>query len=221
MLKVTVESDRPLVALVDDEKEITGLLAEELRGDYEVIQFNSPQKFVEAIKNKVIRPAVLVIDLKMPVLNGLETLRQINEMGVTIPTIMFSGYLDKDDAIAALELGVIHIIEKPIDIEIVHEVVNDSLIDWELIKTRRDIRELTKQVKEIYSTLRLAVSNYVPAEIVDKIFIGPNGASESFDTLLESLEEKLDFLLREENLLAKMKQSQYRKALERKADRAS
>jgi FixJ family two-component response regulator len=216
-----MESDRPLVALVDDEKEITELLAEELNGDFEVIQFNNPQRFVEALKSKIIKPAVLVIDLKMPVLNGLETLRQLSEFGVSIPTIMFSGYLDKEDAISALELGVIHIIEKPIDISIVHEVVNDSLIDWELMKTRKDIRDLTKQVKELYSTLRLAVSNYVPAEIVDKIFVGPSGGTENFDSILESLEEKLEFLLREENLLAKMKQTQYRKALEKQADRAS
>jgi len=221
MLKVTMESDRPLVALVDDEKEITELLSEELKGDYEVIQFNNPQKFVEAVKNKVIRPAVLVIDLKMPVLNGLETLKQINEAGVAIPTIMFSGYLDKDDAITALELGVIHIIEKPVDIEVVHEVVNDSLIDWELLKTRQDIRELTKQVKELYSTLRMAVTNYVSPDIVDKIFIGANGNPESFESLLGTLEEKLEFLLREENLLAKMKQTQYRKALEKQAQRVS
>lgn len=216
-----MESDRPLVALVDDEKEITELLSEELKGDYEIMQFNNPQKFVEAVKNKVIRPAVLVIDLKMPVLNGLETLRQISEAGVTIPTIMFSGYLDKDDAITALELGVIHIIEKPVDIEVVHQVVNDSLIDWELMKTRQDIHNLTKQVKELYSTLRMAVTNYVPPEIVDKIFIGSNGTNENFESLLETLEEKLEFLLREENLLAKMKQTQYRKALEKQAHHAS
>ena len=221
MLKVTMESDRPLVALVDDEKEITELLSEELKGDYEIMQYNNPQKFVEAVKNNVIRPAVLVIDLKMPVLNGLETLRQLSEVGVTIPTIMFSGYLDKDDAITALELGVIHIIEKPVDIEVVHQVVNDSLIDWELMKTRQDIHNLTKQVKELYSTLRMAVTNYVSPEIVDKIFVGENGSNENFDSLLETLEEKLEFLLREENLLAKMKQTQYRKALEKQAHRAS
>lgn len=221
MLKVSMETDRPLVALVDDEREITELIADELKSDYDVIQFNNPHKFIESIKNKVIRPAVLVIDLKMPVLNGLETLKQMSEAGVTVPTIMFSGYLDKEDAISALELGVIHIIEKPVDIEIVHEIVNDSLIDWELMKTRQDIRELTKQVKELYSTLRLAVSNYVAPEVVTKIFLGESGATESFDSLLETLEEKLEFLLREENLLAKMKQSQYRKALEKQANRAS
>lgn len=221
MLKVTMESDRPLVALVDDEKEITELLSEELKGDYEIMQFNNPQKFVESIRNKAICPAVLVIDLKMPVLNGLETLRQISEAGVSIPTIMFSGYLDKDDAISALELGVIHIIEKPVDIEVVHQVVNDSLIDWELMKTRQDIHNLTKQVKELYSTLRMAVANYVPPDIVNKIFIDSDGNNENFESLLESLEEKLEFLLREENLLAKMKQTQYRKALENQAHRAS
>lgn len=221
MLKVSMESDRPLVALVDDEKEITELIAEELSSDYEVIQFNNPHKFIDAIKNKVIRPAVLVIDLKMPVLNGLETLRLMSEAGASIPTIMFSGYLDKEDAISALELGVIHIIEKPVDIEIVHEVVNDSLIDWELMKTRQDIRDLTKQVKELYSTLRIAVTNYVAPDVVDKIFINSDGVKENFESLLETLEEKLEFLLREENLLAKMKQTQYRKALEKQANRAS
>ncbi len=221
MLKVTMESERPLVVLVDDEKDITELLFEELKGDYDVLQFNNPQKFVEAVRNKTIKPAILVIDLKMPVLNGLQTLKQINEASVHIPTVMFSGYLDKDDAISALELGVIHIIEKPVDIEVVHEVVNDSLIDWELMKTRQDIRDLTKQVKEIYSSLRLAVTNYVAPEMMDKIFVDDNGKNENFDLLLDTLEEKLEFLLKEENLLAKMKQTQYRQALEKQAQRVS
>ena len=157
----------------------------------------------------------------MPVLSGLDTLRLLSEAGFSIPTIMFSGYLEKEDAIAALELGVIHVIEKPIDINIVHEIVNDSLIDWELMKTRKEIRKLTTQVKEIYTTLRLSIMNYIPSEIVEKIFVGPGGGTESFDTILDTLEQKLEFLMREENLLAKMKQTQYRKALEKQAHRAS
>lgn len=219
MLKITLESDKPLIAVVDDEKEITELLAEELESEYQVIQFNVPQRFIEAIKTNVINPAVLVTDLKMPVINGLEMLKQLSEIGFSIPTVMFSGYLDKDDAIKALELGVIHILEKPIDTAIVHEVVSDSLIDWELGKTRKEIRELTKQVKEIYSTLRISIANYVPKEIVDKVFIVPGGKHESFDELLESLESKLDFLMREENLLSKIKQTQYKNALAKQAGR--
>jgi FixJ family two-component response regulator len=216
-----LQTNLPLVALVDDEKGITELLADELGSEYEVMQFNNPHKFVEAVKNKLIQPAVLVIDLRMPVLSGLDTLRLLNEAGFSIPTIMFSGYLEKEDAISALELGVVHVIEKPIDINIVHEIVNDSLIDWELMKTRKEIRNLTTQVKEIYTTLRLAIMNYVPGEIVEKIFVGPGGGAESFDAILDTLEQKLEFLMREENLLAKMKQTQYRKALEKQAQRAS
>jgi FixJ family two-component response regulator len=219
MLKITLETDKPLIAVVDDEKEITELLAEELQSEYQVIQFNVPQRFIEAIKTNVIRPAVLVTDLKMPVINGLEMLKQLSEIGFSIPTVMFSGYLDKDDAIKALELGVIHILEKPIDTAIVHEVVSDSLIDWELVKTRKEIRDLTKQVKEIYSTLRFSIANYVPKEIVDKVFIVPGGKHESFDELLESLEAKLEFLMREETLLSKIKQTQYKNALAKQAGR--
>lgn len=219
MLKITLESDKPLIAVVDDEPEITELLAEELQNEYQVMQFNAPQRFIEALKANMLQPAVLVTDLKMPGMSGLEMLKQVSELGYSIPTIMFSGYLDKDDAITALELGVIHILEKPIDTSVVHEVVSDSLIDWELMKTRTEIRELTKQVKEIYSTLRMSIANYVPKEIVDKVFIVPGGKHESFDDLLESLESKLDFLLREETLLAKIKHTQYKNALAKQAGR--
>lgn len=219
MLKITLETDKPLIVVVDDESEITELLAEELESEYQVIQFNVPQRFIDAIKAGIINPAVLVTDLKMPVINGLEMLKLLSEIGFSIPTIMFSGYLDKDDAIKALELGVIHILEKPIDTAIVHEVVSDSLIDWELVKARKEIRELTKQVKEIYSTLRMSISNYVPKEIIDKVFIVPGEKHQSFDDLLESLESKLDFLMREETLLSKIKQTQYRNALAKQAGR--
>lgn len=213
---------RPLVALVDDEKEITQILAEELSVDYEIVQFNHPRQFIEAVKTSQVRPAVLVIDLKMPGMNGLEALRELNDFGVTIPTIMFSGYLDKDDAITALDLGVIHIIEKPIDLGFVHEVVNDSLIDWELMRTREEIREMTKQIKEIYATIRMAVSQHIPNEIAEKIFFSSYGDSDlTIEELLAVFEDKLEFLLSEENLLAKMKQTQFRKALERRARRAS
>jgi FixJ family two-component response regulator len=219
MFKITLESDKPLIAVVDDEREITELLEDELKSDFQVIQFNVPLRFIEAIKSNLIQPAVLVTDLKMPTINGLEMLKQLNEIGFSVPTIMFSGYLDKEDAIKALELGVIHILEKPIDTAIVHEVVSDSLIDWELSRTRNDIRLMTKQVKEIYTALRISISNYVPKEIVDKVFIAPGGKNESFDDLLEALEEKLEFLMKEENLLSKIKQTQYKNALAKQAGR--
>ncbi len=220
MVNIKLESSKPLVAVVDDEKEITELLAEELNDEFQVVQFNAPQKFIEAIKTNMITPAVLITDLKMPILNGLEMLKLVAELGLSVPTIMFSGYLDKDDAITALELGVIHILEKPIDTSVVRDVVKDSIVDWELMQTRKDIHELAKQIKELYSTLRLSISNYVAKDIVDKIFMTQDGKNEGFDVLLDNIENKLEVLLNEEMLLSKAKQAQFKNALAKQAGRS-
>lgn len=216
------QTERPLIALVDDEKEITQIIAEELSSDYDAVQFNQPRQFVEAIKSRAINPAVLVIDLKMPGMTGLEVLRELSELGVSIPTVMFSGYLDKQDAMTAVELGVLHMIEKPIDLNMVHEIVNESLVDWDLMRIRNEIRENIKEVRAIYSTVREAIADHVPQEVGDKIFVTQSGGNKiKVDELLMTLDEKLAFLLREEVLLVKLKQKQVRRVLEKQGYRAS
>lgn len=214
--------DRPLIALIDDEKEITQLLADELSGDFETIQFNHPKLFLEAIRAESLRPAVLVIDLKMPEFSGLEVLRQLNDWGHSIPTVMFSGYLDKEDAITAMELGVLHLIEKPIDLEYVRNAVSESLTEWELKRVRLEIREMMSQIREVLAGVRLSMAQHVAPNIVNKILVTNVGDRKiAIEQMLESLDERLSDLLQEENLLVQMKQSQYRKAFEKQAKRAS
>ncbi|MEY4616065.1 MAG: hypothetical protein RJB66_1025 [Pseudomonadota bacterium] len=222
MQKPSKNLERPLVALVDDETEITQILADDLEADFETIQFNHPKQFLDAIRADSLKPAVLVIDLKMPGLTGLEVLRQLNEWGHQIPTVMFSGYLDKEDAITAMELGVLHLLEKPIDLEYLRTAVSESVTDWELKRVRQQIKEMLSQTKEIISGVRLSVSQFVAPSILDKIFVIHEGhAKVAVDQLLEQLDERLTELLQEENLLVKMKQTQYRKAFEKQSKRVS
>ncbi len=60
-------------------------------------------------------PHILLSDLKMPRKGGLELLHDIREMGINLPTIMISGQGEIPDAVAALKLGAIDYMRKPVD----------------------------------------------------------------------------------------------------------
>lgn len=61
------------------------------------------------------RPDIITLDVEMPVMNGLETLKKIKER-YTIPVIMLSSIKNKETTFKALELGAEDFIEKPVDI---------------------------------------------------------------------------------------------------------
>lgn len=217
IVKFTLETHKPLVFVLDDEVEITELLHDELGEDYQVMAFNSPQKLIQTLEQNTLTPAVLVTDLKMPEMTGLEVLAKIKKMGKNIPTLMFSGYLQKDDAVKALELGVVHILEKPVDVTMVHEMVNATFVDYQLYRTHSELLLLTKKISEMYSVMRLSIQNLMPPEIVKKIFLEerPNGQAVSiddFEKVVDELESKVQQMIKLEESLLMEKQNIFKKA---------
>ncbi len=60
-------------------------------------------------------PHILIADLKMPRLDGLGLLKSMRQLGVNIPTLIISGEGDIPEAVAAIKLGAIDYVRKPID----------------------------------------------------------------------------------------------------------
>lgn len=58
---------------------------------------------------------VLVLDIRMPGMNGTELLAWMRESGPSVPTIMISAYGDIQDAVGAMKLGAIDYLVKPFD----------------------------------------------------------------------------------------------------------
>lgn len=58
---------------------------------------------------------VLVLDIRMPGMDGIELLRWMKEEGPTVPTIMISAYGDVQDAVGAMKLGAVDYLVKPFD----------------------------------------------------------------------------------------------------------
>jgi DNA-binding response OmpR family regulator len=62
-------------------------------------------------------PEVMIIDLKMPGIDGLEVLRKVKETRPQIEVIILTGQGSEDDKAQCLELGAFGYLQKPVDIE--------------------------------------------------------------------------------------------------------
>jgi DNA-binding NtrC family response regulator len=79
------------------------------------IVFNNPIAFLENIDAQPFD--ILITDIKMPDMNGIELLKRVKRLNIKAPVIMVSAHADKQDAIAALKHGAYDFLEKPINRE--------------------------------------------------------------------------------------------------------
>ncbi|MGC4016314.1 MAG: response regulator [Luteolibacter sp.] len=70
---------------------------------------------------------LVLMDLRMPVLNGLETVARLRARGDHSPVVMCSAHLIADDALAALRHGVVDFLTKPVELGRLRKVVGDVL----------------------------------------------------------------------------------------------
>lgn len=110
--KKTTSEVKPRVMVIDDEVSITDLMSEILipRG-FEVIAFNQPEEALRAVDS--FRPDVVLTDIMMPVLSGLDVLKTIRKTHADIPVVFVSGHAQKDILLEAIESGVYAVLEKP------------------------------------------------------------------------------------------------------------
>ena len=82
------------------------------------ISVNNPVKALESLVSGVLKPDVIVLDVNMPVMNGIEVLSKIKKNKVTssIPVIMFSTSAHQDHIDKSLSLGALKYVAKPFSI---------------------------------------------------------------------------------------------------------
>ncbi len=102
------------ILLIDDEESILESLRIFLSGmNYAVSTASNGMEGIEIIHKE--HPDLVITDLKMPEVDGLEVLKQIREFDDSVPCIIMTAYEDVDSTIRAMQLGAYDYIEKPID----------------------------------------------------------------------------------------------------------
>ncbi|MBU0464503.1 MAG: response regulator [Proteobacteria bacterium] len=101
------------ILIVDDEDIIVRLLSMSLRSDgYETVTANCGEQGLEVFKTEA--PDIVVTDIKMPGMDGLELLKKIKEIDPEKEVIIVTGHGDIDSTIKALQFGASDFINKPV-----------------------------------------------------------------------------------------------------------
>ena len=206
---------RHLIAVVDDENDLLDNFRALLEDQFEIETFSSPAEFLNSLPRLLERKLrLLITDFKMPGMTGLEMVQKVHQQAPHIPFIILSGFLDKKSVMAAIRLGVFRLLEKPSPAEEILAAVDQLILESELGFVREEIRQITSQLRELYSTVRLALLQHIPEDVIDRLVVdAPEGRvtrKMSFEDLLEDLEHRLDQLLRSEKLMKDLKDSHLR-----------
>lgn len=114
------------ILIVDDEKRMCDSLSELLSGEgHEVLAFHNPAEAVETIRNK--RIDLVITDIRMPEIDGLEILRVVRATDEGIPVILLTGYASLDSALGAIGEGAYDYLLKPVDFNRLELSVNRAL----------------------------------------------------------------------------------------------
>jgi two-component system, OmpR family, response regulator len=118
--------ERQKVLLVDDEEEFSSALAERLRlRGFDVTTTADGKEAIRRVSAHP--PGIVLLDVKMPGLGGLEVLRRIKSEQPNIPVILLTGLGSSDDGAKGMQLGAFDYLMKPVRIEALMERINDAV----------------------------------------------------------------------------------------------
>ena len=114
------------VLIVDDQNGIRILLVEVFSSEgYETFQAANGKAALEIVKMHA--PDLVLLDMKIPGMDGLEILKHINQMNPDIKVIMMTAYGELDMIKEATDLGALMHFTKPFDIDEMRQAVNMQL----------------------------------------------------------------------------------------------
>jgi DNA-binding response OmpR family regulator len=115
----------PKLLLVDDEREFVQTLSERLlmRDMGSAVAYDG-ESALGMIQSE--DPEVMILDLKMPGIDGIEVLRKVKETRPDIAVIILTGHGSEEDYKTCMDLGAFAYLHKPIDIDVLTETLKNA-----------------------------------------------------------------------------------------------
>ncbi len=110
------------ILIIDDEYQNREMLSDflEIKG-YEVVTANDGAGGLDAFKNDETDAAI--IDIRMPVMNGIDCATEIRRIQQNYPIIMITGHVDIDYKLRIKNMGLEHLLIKPLNINEIGEIL--------------------------------------------------------------------------------------------------
>lgn len=144
------------IFLIDDDasmrKAISRILNEH---GYLVEEFSSGESFLENLKER--SPAVILLDMEMPRINGIEIQRRLILRGIKTPIIFVSGHSHQQQIVDSMKYGAVDFIFKPFQLDnlllVISKAIQKDEKNYWLLQEEKEIvkayKTLTKREKEV------------------------------------------------------------------------
>lgn len=133
-----------LIFIVDDEQAISKLLSYWVkdRWKYNAETFSNGE---DVLRNMSKKPDLVLLDIMLPGVNGIETLKRIKQIDENIPVIMLSAQGSIEVAVESLRYGAYDYFTKPIDQQKLELSIKNAIKSYDLTKELQNLRENVKQ----------------------------------------------------------------------------
>jgi FixJ family two-component response regulator len=142
-------NEKPLIHVVDDDASVRDALESLL--DSVKLQTKAYAAAGDFLSSKLTdRPGCIVLDIRLPDMNGLQFYARLTELGVMLPVVIMTGYGNIPMTVRAMKYGAVDFLPKPFqDQDMIDAVVNAVERDLQ----RRAIQSKVAQVEQRYETL--------------------------------------------------------------------
>jgi DNA-binding NtrC family response regulator len=131
------------VLVVDDERPILDMLDLSLSSEgYEVVTAESGEKALEIFEKQ--RPKLVLTDIKMPGIDGIEVLKRIKKIDSQVEVIVITGHGDMNTAVGALKHGASDFVTKPLRDEVLMVSIERA---WKKIAMSEQLQDYTENLE--------------------------------------------------------------------------
>ncbi|MFB6230963.1 MAG: sigma-54-dependent transcriptional regulator [Salinibacter sp.] len=136
------------IFVVDDEPKIGNLFKNVLERDgYDVEAFVNPLSLVEKIEEGTEEPDVVVADMIMPDMDGVELMEELREQEVDVPFIIMTAHSSVQTAVEAMRQGAFHYLEKPVNLEEMRALLEKAI---ELYGAQQELQQIKTEQQKKY-----------------------------------------------------------------------
>ncbi len=182
------------IYIVDDDAEVLSSLQWLIESlGYNVISFINPLEFLE-FKN-IIRPACLVLDVRMPGISGLDLQESLLHRNVNLPIIFMTGHGDVPMAVRAMKAGAVEFLTKPVNNQLLLDAINKAInldkLKLEQLDYKQDLlmrqSRLTQRERDVMS---LIVKGDINKVIAARLNISQNTVELHRSKVMKKMEVK-------------------------------
>lgn len=177
-LEPAVEIKSRNVFVIDDDKILRDAVGHHLKlVGYEVKGFADGRSFLKEFSK--LAPGIILVDVRMPEIDGLELQRRLVAQGVSWPIIVMSAYPGTDGTVVAMRQGAFTVLDKPIVMSELRDLMEDAFVELdrrcdqhadlppELGGEVRYLDRLTEREREIIDSVYAGSTNKSIADDLD------------------------------------------------------